>query len=127
MNNRPPNIQSQRRKFTEQVIFYRILLLTATLAYALSFSADVFLGLRFTYFILPSVVLAFMFFSVFVLSFFVDKINRYFNLVARLLIVAVHLHLIGLSIVNHFRPELLFGLLAASFIASFIFQKIKTL
>src|SRR6185436_1515321 len=103
------------------------LLLAATLAYALSFSADLFLGLRFTYFIIPSIVLAFMFFSVFMLSFFVDTINKHFNLIARLLIVAVHLQLIGLSIVNHFRPELLLGLLVASFIASFIFQKIKTL
>ena len=39
------------------------------------------------------------------------RINKYFNLIARLLIVAVHLQLIGLSIVNHFRPELLLGLL----------------
>ncbi|MEO8086478.1 MAG: response regulator [Bacteroidota bacterium] len=127
MTDTPLNINSQRKKFTYQVIFYRILLLGATLAYALSFSADVFLHLHFNAFIIPSVVIAFLFFSVFILSFFVDTINRYFNLLARVLIVAVHFHIIGLSIVNHFRPELLFGLLAASLIASFIFQKIKTL
>ena len=121
------NSVTEHRKFTDLVIFYRILLLAATLAYALSFSADVFLKLHFNVFILPAVVVAFLFFSVFVLSFFVDTINRYFNLVARMMIVAVHFQLIGLSVVNHFRPELLFGLLAASFIASFIFQKIKTL
>src|SRR5689334_23837322 len=105
MIDAPQNIQSQRKKFTEQVIFFRILLLAATLAYALSFSADVFLHLQYTPFILPSVVVAFMFFSVFILSFFVDTINRHFNLIARILIVAVHFQLIGLSIVNHFRPE----------------------
>jgi PAS domain S-box-containing protein len=121
------NISSFRRNFTDQVIFYRILLLAATLAYALSFSADVFLGLHFNVFIIPSVVVAFLFFSVFILSFFVDTINRHFNLIARLMIVAVHFQLIGLSVVNHFRPELLFGLLAASFLASFIFRNIKTL
>ncbi|CAN5488538.1 hypothetical protein BH11BAC1_BH11BAC1_24260 [soil metagenome] len=127
MTDKSLNINSQRKKFTDQVIFYRILLLGATLAYALSFSADVFLHLHFNAFIIPSVVIAFLFFSVFILSFFVDTINRYFNLLARVMIVAVHFHLIGLSIVNHFRPELLFGLLSASLIASFIFQKIKTL
>src|SRR5262245_38109714 len=116
-----------QRKFAGQVIFYRILLLAATLAYALSFSADVFLSLHFSAFILPAVVVAFMFFSVFVLSFFVDTINRHFNLLARMMIVAVHFQLIGLSVVNHWRPELLFALLAATGLASFIFGKIKTL
>ncbi len=127
MTDTPTYLSTQRGKFTDQVIFYRILLLMATLAYVLSFSADVFLGLRFQSFIIPSVVIAFLFFSVFILSFFIDTINRYFNLLARIIIVAVHIHLIGLSIVNHFRPELLFGLLAASFVASFIFRKIKIL
>ncbi len=127
MTDIPFHINAQRKKFTDQVIFYRILLLSATLAYVLSFSADVFLGLHFNVFIIPSVVVAFLFFSVFLLSFFIDTINRHFNLLARVLIVAIHFQLIGLSIVNHFRPELLFGLLAATFVASFIFRKIKTL
>ncbi len=127
MSNTSQHISLQRRKFTEQVIFYRILLLAATIAYALSSSADAFLNLHFNVFILPAAVVAFLFFSVFILSFFVDTINHYFNLIARIIIVAAHLQLIGLSVVNHFRPELLFALLSATFVASFIFQKIRTL
>src|SRR6478609_3273164 len=96
MTDAPNYILSPKRKFTDQVIFYRILLLAATLAYVLSFSADVFLVLHFNVFIIPAVVVAFLFFSVFLLSFFVDTINRHFNLVARLLVVAVHFQLIGL-------------------------------
>jgi PAS domain S-box-containing protein len=121
------NHNAEQKKFVEQTIFYRILLLAATITYLLSASADRYMNLDFRTFILPSAVVSFLLFSVFVLSFFVNTIVSYLSLLTRIIAAGILVHLIGLAVLNHFRPELLIAITASSFIASFVFRRIKIL
>jgi PAS domain S-box-containing protein len=121
------NFKPTKVKFVEQTIFYRILLLAAIIAYVLSSTADIFLNLGYRVFILPSSVIAFLLFSVFVLSFFVDTVVNHFALLMKIIAAGIMIHLVGLSVLNHFREEMLIALTISAFVASFVFRRIKIL
>src|SRR5258706_14570534 len=106
-------------KFTERVIFFRILLLVSAMAYALSFSADVFFQLYFKSFIVSSATVAFFLFSIFILSFFAENLVKNISLANGVFVIIILFHLTGLSVVNHFRPETLLAISISVFIAGF--------
>src|SRR5947208_10637915 len=83
--------------------------------------------LGYTTFILPSAVVAFLLFSVFVFSFFIETVVTHFNLFIKIIAAGLMVHLVGLIVLNHFRQEMLIALTAAGFLASFVFRRIKVL
>jgi len=93
-----------------------------TVAYAVSFIADNILHLGFQSFIISSAAVTILLFFVFVISFFAGNFEKYSKFIIYIVAVAILFHLIGLSVVNHFRPETLVAISSALFIAGFVFE-----